>query len=80
MQPFTYMRATDAGGAVADVSANPQARFLAGGTNLIDNIKLNVETPLRLIDVNGLPLNKIETNAGRRRSYRNLSAQFRSGL
>ena len=60
MQPFSYIRATDANGAVADVSGNPQATFLAGGTNLIDNIKLNVQTPLRLVDVNGLPLNQIE--------------------
>lgn len=64
MQPFTYMHATDANGAVTDVAANPQATFLAGGTNLIDNIKLNVQTPLRLVDVNGLPLNKIETLPG----------------
>ncbi len=64
MQPFSYMRAADANGAVAEVAPNPQATFLAGGTNLIDNIKLNVETPQRLIDVNGLPLNKIETLPG----------------
>ncbi len=61
MQPFSYIRPTDAEGAVAEVSGNPQAEFLAGGTNLLDNYKLNVQTPLRMVDVNGLALNRIET-------------------
>ena len=64
MQPFTYQRATEANSAIADVSANPQAAFLAGGTNLIDYLKLNVQTPLVIVDINGLALNKIEPLPG----------------
>jgi xanthine dehydrogenase YagS FAD-binding subunit len=60
MQPFSYNRATEARSAVADVAANPQAAFLAGGTNLLDNMKLNVQTPIEIVDINALPLTKIE--------------------
>ena len=63
MRPFTYERATDAKGAIAAVSGAERggyARYLAGGTNLVDLMKLEVETPARLIDVNHLGLDVIE--------------------
>ena len=65
MQPFTYVRTGEPAAAIKQVSAEPRARFLAGGTNLIDFMKLDVESPTRLVDINPLPLDKIEvTDAG----------------
>ena len=55
MNPFTYSRTNDAQQAVAEISAKPQAKFLGGGTNLIDLMKMGVETPDALIDINRLP-------------------------
>ena len=47
------------------MSAEPRAKFLAGGTNLLHDIKLNVESPIRLVDVNHLPLAQIQvTDSG----------------
>lgn len=60
MKPFTYVRAGDAASAVATVSAVPDAQFLAGGTNLVDLMKLGVATPSVLVDVHGLALDVIE--------------------
>jgi xanthine dehydrogenase YagS FAD-binding subunit len=60
---FSYFRATDIAEAVCE-GHGVGARFLAGGTNLIDLMKENVELPSRLIDVNRLPLNKIEDIEG----------------
>ncbi|MBO0695828.1 MAG: xanthine dehydrogenase family protein subunit M [Verrucomicrobia bacterium] len=60
MSPFTYSRAADADQAVTAVSGKPQGKFLGGGTNLIDLMKMGVETPNELIDINRLPLAKIE--------------------
>ena len=54
MKPFTYARPDDAAAAVAVVGADPDARFLAGGTNLIDHLKLGIVSPSRLVDVTGL--------------------------
>ena len=51
MKPFTYERAQDAQAAVKAVADNPGARFLAGGTNLLDLMKLEIETPTHLVDV-----------------------------
>src|SRR5579883_3216340 len=56
MIPFDYARAGDADGAVKAVAGHPRAAFLAGGTGLIDLMKLHVETPDRLVDVGRLPL------------------------
>src|SRR5438045_8982130 len=56
MNPFTYVRAEDANQAVTAVSGKPQSKFLGGGTNLIDLMKMGVETPNGLIDVNRMPL------------------------
>jgi len=63
MKPFTYERATDIAGAVRAVSSRPDAKFLAGGTNLIDLMKVRVETPAHLVDVNHLPLGEITETA-----------------
>ena len=60
MIPFDYHRAEDAASAVALVSANPRAAFLAGGTNLVDRMKLGVAEPTLLVDVSRLPLNAVE--------------------
>lgn len=51
MKPFTYARPDDAGAAVAAVGADPDATFLAGGTNLLDHLKLGVATPSSLVDL-----------------------------
>jgi len=60
MKAFTYQRAASAGEAAAAAARTPGARFIAGGTNLLDLMKLEIETPAHLIDVNGLGLDKIE--------------------
>jgi len=60
MNPFTYSRASDANQAVAEISAKPQGKFLGGGTNLIDLMKMGVEAPAQLIDINRLPIAQIE--------------------
>jgi xanthine dehydrogenase YagS FAD-binding subunit len=65
MRAFKYERARTPAEAAAAVARDPTARFIAGGTNLLDLMKLEIETPRRLIDVNGLKLDKIEpTNDG----------------
>ena len=63
MKPFTYERATDVAGAVKAVAATPGAKFLAGGTNLLDLMKLEIERPTHLVDVGRLPLAAIEDGA-----------------
>ncbi|GAM01292.1 FAD binding domain-containing protein [Sphingomonas parapaucimobilis] len=59
MKPFTYERAKDAV-AAARAATTPGAKFLAGGTNLLDLMKIEVETPTHLIDVQELKLDRIE--------------------
>jgi xanthine dehydrogenase YagS FAD-binding subunit len=67
MEPFDYARARDAGAAVAQVGGDPGASYLAGGTTLVDLMKLGVESPRTLVDVTGLPLSQIEvTDRGAR--------------
>jgi xanthine dehydrogenase YagS FAD-binding subunit len=61
MKPFTYERATTPAAAADAAAHTPGARFIAGGTNLLDLMKLHVETPEHLIDINGLALDKIES-------------------
>lgn len=61
MRPFSYHRAATPAEAAALVSATPEAKFLAGGTNLLDLMKLQIETPAHLIDINHLGLATIET-------------------
>ncbi|TPP04603.1 FAD binding domain-containing protein [Rhizobium glycinendophyticum] len=60
MREFTYERAASVEAAAQAVVANPSAKFIAGGTNLLDLMKLQIETPSHLIDVNGLGLDEIE--------------------
>jgi xanthine dehydrogenase YagS FAD-binding subunit len=60
MRAFTYERASSVEAAVEAVASNPEAKFIAGGTNLLDLMKLQIEAPTHLIDVNGLGLDKIE--------------------
>ena len=67
MHPFELVRANDVAQAIQGAAASPTAqqgasvRFVGGGTTLIDLMKLNVERPAKVIDINGLPLNKVET-------------------
>ncbi|MYS72609.1 xanthine dehydrogenase family protein subunit M, partial [Streptomyces sp. SID5926] len=63
MREFGYQRADDVSGAVALLAADPDARFLGGGTNLVDLMKTGVERPARLVDVRELPLDAIEVTA-----------------
>ncbi|WPB55860.1 xanthine dehydrogenase family protein subunit M [Xylophilus sp. GOD-11R] len=63
MKPFHYERATTAAEAAALAARHPQARFIAGGTNLLDLMKLQIEQPSHLIDVNGLALDQIAPTA-----------------
>ena len=60
MNPFGYSRAADANQAVTTISGKPNGKFLGGGTNLIDLMKMGVETPSELVDINRLPLAQIE--------------------
>ncbi|MGE0719597.1 MAG: xanthine dehydrogenase family protein subunit M [Alphaproteobacteria bacterium] len=64
MKPFTYERARSPAEAVAAAARAPGAKFIAGGTNLLDLMKLQIETPAHLIDVNGLALDKVEPTSG----------------
>jgi xanthine dehydrogenase YagS FAD-binding subunit len=61
MREFGYHRAHDVAGAVALLDGDPDARFLGGGTNLVDLMKTGVERPARLVDVRELPLNRVES-------------------
>ena len=60
MKAFTFERAKNPAEAAAAAARHPGARFIAGGTNLLDLMKLQIETPTHLIDVNGVGLDKIE--------------------
>ncbi|BFO19016.1 xanthine dehydrogenase family protein subunit M [Streptomyces sp. KM77-8] len=64
MREFDYRRADDVSGAVALLGADPEARYLGGGTNLVDLMKNGVERPARLVDVRTLPLDRIEPADG----------------
>jgi xanthine dehydrogenase YagS FAD-binding subunit len=61
---FQYARANDVSDAVRQIAADPGAKFIAGGTNLIDLMKEDVERPTRLIDISRLPLKTIEQTKG----------------
>src|ERR1700730_9298361 len=60
MNNFGFSRANDVADAVRQIAADPGAKFIAGGTNLIDLIKEHVARPSRLIDITHLPLAKVE--------------------
>jgi xanthine dehydrogenase YagS FAD-binding subunit len=59
MKPFRYERANAVASACA-AAAEPAAKFIAGGTNLVDLMKLEIERPAHLVDINALPLRDIE--------------------
>ena len=54
MIDFDYVKAHDVKDAISQIAANPAAKFIAGGTNLVDLMKENVSRPERLIDITGL--------------------------
>ncbi len=60
MEPFTYHRTDEPGAAVQQVGGQPRAEFLAGGTTLLDLMKLHVQSPPLVVDINHLPLTRIE--------------------
>jgi xanthine dehydrogenase YagS FAD-binding subunit len=62
MKPFSYQRASDVASACAS-AAQPTAKFIAGGTNLVDLMKLQIEAPAQLVDITRLPLDRIEETA-----------------
>ena len=63
MKAFTYERPASPQAAAAAVLAKPGAKFIAGGTNLLDLMKLEIETPMHLIDINRLGFDKTEATA-----------------
>ena len=63
MNNFQYSRAGDVADAIRLLAAEQGAKLIAGGTNLIDLMKENVERPSRLIDISRLPLRDIEETA-----------------
>ncbi|MGI8665550.1 MAG: FAD binding domain-containing protein [Jatrophihabitans sp.] len=63
MRQFGYVRAADVEGALTSLAGTPEARYLGGGTNLVDLMKLGVETPSLLVDVSALPLAEITETA-----------------
>jgi xanthine dehydrogenase YagS FAD-binding subunit len=60
MEPFQYQEAKTVDAALAASGSQPRGRFVAGGTTLIDLMKLNVETPQLLVDINRVPLTQVE--------------------
>jgi hypothetical protein len=60
MISFEYARANDVADATRQIAGSPGAKFIAGGTNLIDLMKMDVERPTRLVDISRLPLDKVE--------------------
>ena len=63
MRPFSYERAASPAAAATAAARNDGVKFIAGGTNLLDLMKLEIETPTHLVDVNGLGFDKIEPTA-----------------
>ena len=64
MRPFKYVRASNADAAARAVALNPQAKFLAGGTNILDLMKEDVERPNELVDLTRLKLAEIKAAGG----------------
>ena len=61
---------------VRQMAASPAAKFVAGGTNLVDLMKMDVERPAKLIDISRLPLDKVEETAGGGLPHRRARAQL----
>jgi xanthine dehydrogenase YagS FAD-binding subunit len=64
MQPFKFFMAKDSSSAIETAKNISSSKFIAGGTNIIDLMKLNIENPAQLIDINSLNLNKVESANG----------------
>jgi xanthine dehydrogenase YagS FAD-binding subunit len=64
MIEFQYARASDVADAVRLLASDPAAKFVAGGTNLIDLMKMDVERPTKVVDISALPLKQIEGTPG----------------
>ncbi|MFL6449548.1 MAG: FAD binding domain-containing protein [Bryobacteraceae bacterium] len=64
MRPFTYTRAASVDDAVKAFGTNPDTRYVGGGTNLLDLMKMGVERPAHLVDINRLPLTEITEHEG----------------
>ena len=76
MQPFSYQQVEKAETAIASVSPQAQSTYLAGGTSLIDLMKLHVQTPNQLVDINSLPAGSGGAS-GRSSSHRRNGTQQR---
>ena len=63
MKPFSYSRAADVAQALTAVNAQPEAKFIAGGTNLLDLMKEGVAQPAHLVDISRLALSQIQSTA-----------------
>ena len=61
---FQYARAGSVAEAIREIAGNSAAKFIAGGTNLVDLMKMDVERPTKLIDISRLPLNRVEETPG----------------
>ncbi len=61
MYPFTYIKAKTNKDAIAAIGSNTNAKFIGGGTNIVDLMKMNIEKPHQLVDITSLDLKKIET-------------------
>ena len=64
MKPFTYTRATSPEDAVKSVGQTSDSKFIGGGTNLLDLMKMGVERPSHLVDIHRVPLTQVEEHAG----------------
>ncbi|MCX2740961.1 FAD binding domain-containing protein [Pontibacter anaerobius] len=62
MRPFTFSKARDVSSAISDVTSHEKAKFIAGGTNLLDLMKIDVMTPRHLVDITNIALKTIEEN------------------
>lgn len=60
MRPFDYSTANDVNRAIATVTSIAESKFIAGGTTMLDLMKIYVETPSQLVDINALPLSQVE--------------------
>jgi xanthine dehydrogenase YagS FAD-binding subunit len=61
MKPFKFKRASSIGEAIEEIAKNPKAKFIAGGTNILDLMKEGIESPDELVDISRLPLAQIRT-------------------
>ena len=64
MISFQYSRASDVVDALRQITGDPNAKFIAGGTNLIDLMKMDVERPTKVIDITRLPLKQVANTPG----------------